>query len=162
MDSGDAGTGETNSMSRNSQLSILCAGLAATILVANAYGQTPTSQQPGPKIGFVNLNKVLDGWDVVQNFEDEVQGRIEKTQKEINEFDKRDKLVTHKVYFPTDPPLRVGDLITITVATPDILGQVLKFLVFADRSAGLGLLFGVMCELEKNPRYAEFLPAVTT
>ena len=83
------------------------------------------------------------------------------SQREINEFQKRDKLVTHKVFFPTDPPLRVGDQITITTASPDILGQVLKFQAEADRSAGLGLLFGAMCEVEKNPRHAEFLPAAT-
>ena len=84
------------------------------------------------------------------------------SQREISEFQKRDKMVTHKVYFPEDPPLRVGDLITITTATPDILGQVLVFQTEADRSAGLGILFSAMCEVEKNPRHAEFLPAATT
>lgn len=83
------------------------------------------------------------------------------SRAEINEFQKRDQRVTHKVFFPAVPPLRVGDRITITTAEPDILGQVLKFQSAADRSAGLGVLFGAMCELETNPRFAEFLPAAT-
>lgn len=83
------------------------------------------------------------------------------SQSEINEFQKRDQLVTHGVFFPVLPPLRVGDEITITVAQAGVLGQVLKFQAFADRSAGLGLLFKAMCQIENNPRHAEFLPAAT-
>ena len=83
------------------------------------------------------------------------------TQREIIDFDKRDQAVTHKVYFPTEPPLRVGDTITPTTAPSDVLGKTLKFQARADRSAGLGFLWGAMCELETNPRNAEFLPAAT-
>lgn len=81
------------------------------------------------------------------------------SQREVSQFQKRDQLVTHKVFFPAEPPLRVGDQITITTAEVGILGQVLKFQAKADRSAGLGILFGAMCEIENNPRNAEFLPA---
>lgn len=80
------------------------------------------------------------------------------SQSEINEFQKRDQSVTHKVYFPAEPPLRVGDHITITTAEAGMLGLVLKFQAAADRSAGLGVLFAAMCQEETNPRFAAFIP----
>ena len=80
------------------------------------------------------------------------------SQNEITEFQKRDKSVTHKVFFIDNPPLRVGDHITITTAEAGMLGLVLKFQAAADRSAGLGVLFGAMCEEENNPRFAAFIP----
>lgn len=78
---------------------------------------------------------------------------------EISEYQKRDERVTHKVFFPTEPPLRVGDRITVTATTAAdgvMAGLELKFLARSDRSAGLGVLYAAMCVEENNERPASF------
>ena len=77
------------------------------------------------------------------------------TRSEITEFEKRDERVTHKVFFNADQDLRPGDYLVVT-AGPSHVGERLKFQAYSDRSAGLGVLFGAMCELETNERYATF------
>ena len=70
------------------------------------------------------------------------------SMREINEYQRRNENVTHKVYFPTDPGLLVGDYLTVT-SGPSFVGTVLKFQADSDRSAGLGVLYGAMCEEER-------------
>lgn len=67
---------------------------------------------------------------------------------EINEFQRRNERVTHKVFFPADPGLQVGDILTVT-SGPSFVGIVLKFQADSDRSAGLGVLYAAMCEEER-------------
>ena len=59
--------------------------------------------------------------------------------------------VTHKVYFGARPSVRPGDQLVVTSGPADV-GAVLKVQADADRSAGKGVLFGVMCEEEANLR----------
>lgn len=77
------------------------------------------------------------------------------SRAEVEEFDKRDERVTHKVFFNSNPSPRVGDHFVVT-AGPSHIGEDLKFQADSDRSAGLGVLFGALCELESNERFATF------
>ena len=47
---------------------------------------TVAAQAQAPKIGFVNLSKVLDNWNTVKNFEKDIQDKMKKTQTEIDEL----------------------------------------------------------------------------
>lgn len=69
--------------------------------------------------------------------------------REIEEFQKRDQVITHKVFFPTDPNMRPGDTLTIT-GGPSFVGRELHFRAFTDRSAGLGVVFAGFFEEENN------------
>ena len=69
--------------------------------------------------------------------------------REVQEFQKMDQLVTHRVMYSSDPDLRPGDLIRVT-AGPSFVGKDLNFLSGTDRSAGLGKLFTVMANEENN------------
>ena len=77
------------------------------------------------------------------------------SRAEVVEFGKRDKLVSHRVYFSSNPAPRVGDYFVVT-AGPSHVGEDLKFQADSDRSAGLGVLYGALCELENNERFSTF------
>lgn len=64
-------------------------------------------------------------------------------------FDRRLDAVTHRVYFNADPGLLVGDEIYIT-SGPSHVTETLTHRAYADRSAGLGLLWTSQCELETD------------
>ena len=70
---------------------------------------------------------------------------------EVIEYQKKDQRITHKVFYASDPSIRPGDIVTVT-AGPSFVGRELNFKATTDRSAGLGVLFGVMCEEENNER----------
>mgnify|MGYP001616426435 CR=1 FL=1 len=70
-------------------------------------------------------------------------------QQEVEQYQKRDQLISHKVYYSSEPALRPGDLIRVT-AGPSYVGKDFNFESLADRSAGLGKLFAVMVNEENN------------
>ena len=71
------------------------------------------------------------------------------SQTEITEFQKRDQLITHKVYYTGDPGIRPGDQIVVT-AGPSFIGRTFDFQSQVDRSAGLGVLWGCMVSETNN------------
>jgi hypothetical protein len=73
------------------------------------------------------------------------------SQREIEQYQKRDELITHKVYYASDPSIRPGDRITVT-AGPSFVGDVFNYESLTDRSAGLGVLFRIMVNAENNKR----------
>lgn len=77
---------------------------------------------------------------------------------EINQFQKRDETITNKTFFPSDPGLRPGDHVVVT-AGPSNVGDDLRHLAAADRSAGLGVLFASFSMIEPNKRFDTFLNA---
>ncbi len=77
------------------------------------------------------------------------------SRAEVDEFGKRDERIVQKVYFATNPNPRVGDYFVVT-AGPSHVGEDLKFQADSDRSAGLGVLYGALCELENNERFSTF------
>ena len=70
-------------------------------------------------------------------------------QSEVQQYEKADQLITHKMYYKTQPTLRPGDLIRVT-AGPSYVGKDFNFESLADASAGLGKLFKVMVNEENN------------
>lgn len=78
------------------------------------------------------------------------------SMQQVNEYAKRGQRITHRVVFQAgDPGLRVGDRFVVT-SGPEYVGEVLKFVAGADRSAGLGVLWGGFFEAENNPRADSF------
>ena len=66
---------------------------------------------------------------------------------EMREFEKRGIVVTDKVYFPADPGVDAGYVLVVTnpqTGATDTLE--VKSRAKPDASAGLGVLFRVMCE----------------
>ena len=95
---------------------------------------------------------------------DEYMGNITKTetldtgvnawvqnasQREVEQYQKRDQLISHKVYYTSAPGIRPGDVIEVT-AGPSFVGKTFYFESLADRSAGLGVLFSVVVNEENN------------
>jgi hypothetical protein len=71
------------------------------------------------------------------------------SMSEIQEFEKRDERVTHKVFFAPDHDLRPGDKISVTVG-PSFVDVELHYRASTERSAGMGVLFTAMCEQDNN------------
>ena len=71
------------------------------------------------------------------------------SMSEVDEFQKLDQRVTHKVFYSADPGIRPGDRIVVTAGT-SFCGKTFDFRAMTDRSAGMGILFGVMVEEERN------------
>ncbi len=72
------------------------------------------------------------------------------TDAEILEFSRRGIIVTNKVYFPSDPGVDAGYILVVTnpqTGTTDTLE--VKSRAKPDASAGLGVLFRVMAELNR-------------
>ena len=73
------------------------------------------------------------------------------SDREVLEFEKRGMQIDRKVYFRTDPNLTTRHQILITkrlgvvVANPDVLD--VKSAAGPDATAGLGIVFRVMCQL---------------
>lgn len=79
-----------------------------------------------------------------------VRGWVQNaTQTEVNEFQKRDQSITHKIFYTADPGIRPGDQIVVT-AGPSFVGKTFDFQCAVDRSAGLGVLWGCMVAEENN------------
>jgi hypothetical protein len=76
------------------------------------------------------------------------------SMNEITEFQKQDQIVSHKVFYKTDPSLRPGDEITVT-AGPSFIGRVFSFKCITDTSAGLGRVWRCMVD-EANNEYKTF------
>lgn len=80
-------------------------------------------------------------------FTDRACWQQQASQGQIREFMKRGITVTDRVYFTDDPELTEKDILTITntqagsVATFEVRSRSLP-----DASAGLGVVFKVMCE----------------
>jgi len=70
---------------------------------------------------------------------------------QISEFAKRDQLISHTVYFESDPGLRPGDSIIVS-AGPSFVGVEMEYVAGTDYSAGLGVLYGAAFQEENNPR----------
>lgn len=71
---------------------------------------------------------------------------------EIEAYQKKDTVISHKVFFAADPGMRPGDEFTIT-AGPSFGGLTLEFVAGpTDRSSGLGKLYAAMFDQESNPR----------
>ena len=68
---------------------------------------------------------------------------------EIQEYEKQDQKITHKVFIITDPGLRPGDVLVVT-SGPSFVGKTLHHKVATDRSAGLGKFIASMCEESNN------------
>lgn len=74
------------------------------------------------------------------------------SQREVEEYQKRDQEISHKVFFRTKPDIRPGDEIVIS-AGPSFVGLTLEHVSGpTDRSAGLGELFAAMFMEDNNPR----------
>jgi hypothetical protein len=67
---------------------------------------------------------------------------------EIIHFQRRDQIVTHKVYFNRDPGVRLTDKLDVTSGPYD--GSRLTIRTHADSGAGLGLLWKVMAEIDRE------------
>lgn len=75
------------------------------------------------------------------------------SDREVQEFQKQDELVTHKVYYATNPDLRPGDVVRVT-AGPSFVGKDLNYASSTERSAGVGVLYRVMCSEDNNEQEA--------
>lgn len=69
---------------------------------------------------------------------------------EIREYQKRDQRVTHKLYFNRNPGFQLGDALTMGAASSQYAGEVLTIRDFKEATAGLGILWKVMCELDRE------------
>ncbi len=102
--------------------------------------QRPTYQRKPGDVGELQTNPVvssgLSAW--VQN----------RSRTEITEFQARDQAITDYVFFHEDPGLQIGDRIVVT-AGPSRVGDILTLIATEERSAGFGVLFGALCELER-------------
>lgn len=71
--------------------------------------------------------------------------------KEITEFAKRGMSVTDKVYFTTRPALSAKHLLAVTNSqTGQTKTYEVRAVVDPDASAGLGVLYKVMCEIRST------------
>lgn len=70
------------------------------------------------------------------------------SRSEILEYQKRDQEITDRVFFNLRPDLQVGDTVTV-LSGPSRVGQVFKVKAWEERSAGKGVLWGAMCEVER-------------
>lgn len=77
------------------------------------------------------------------------------SRQQINDFDKRDELVSHNVFFTTEYSLRPGDYIYVD-SGPSFVDKRLDYVAQSERSAGLGKLFGVICNEDNNQRFSSF------
>jgi len=59
---------------------------------------------------------------------------------EIKQFDARDEVVSHKVFFRSDPGIVPGNQIYVE-SGPSFVGQTFEYVAGAERSAGVGLLW---------------------
>jgi len=82
---------------------------------------------------------------VASNVESWVQNA--KTS-EILEYEKRNMEITDRVFFNAKPNLRVGDEIVVT-SGPSRVGDVFQMKDLVERSAGKGVLWRAMCEIER-------------
>lgn len=74
------------------------------------------------------------------------------SQREFEAFQKRDQLISHKVFFGSKVDFRPGDELVIT-AGPSFVGLTLEHVSGpTDRSAGLGKLFAAFFNEDTNPR----------
>lgn len=73
------------------------------------------------------------------------------TMREIEQYDKRDEVITHKVFMATNPGLQPGDIGTVD-SGPSFVGETLEYRASTDRSAGLGALQAAMCKQRNNKR----------
>jgi len=86
----------------------------------------------------------------LESLETGVRGWVQTaSQQEIEQYQKTDQLISHKVFYSSEPTLRPGDLIRVT-AGPSYVGKDFNFESLADASAGLGKLFKVMVNEENN------------
>ena len=72
------------------------------------------------------------------------------SQAQINEFAKRDQIVTHRIYYtPGDVEIKVGDTFLVTLG-PSYVNVRFKHIADADRSAGLDCVRMAFVEQFKN------------
>lgn len=67
---------------------------------------------------------------------------------EIIEYQKRNMEITDRVFFNAKPNLQVGDEIVVT-SGPSRVGDVLEMKDLVERSAGKGVLWRAMCEIDR-------------
>lgn len=67
---------------------------------------------------------------------------------EIMEYQKRDQEISDRVFFNAKPDLLVGDQIVVT-SGPSRVGDVFTVIDVVERSAGKGVLWRAMCEVER-------------
>lgn len=70
------------------------------------------------------------------------------SMQEIIEWQKRDEAITNRVIFKADPGLEVGDKIQVESGT-SFVGDVFVHKAVEDRSAGLGVIWTSLCEVER-------------
>lgn len=66
----------------------------------------------------------------------------------IIEFAKRDQVVTHRVFFNRNPSIRLTDKIRVT--SGEYSGKTLTVATDADASAGMGILWEVYAEIDRE------------
>jgi hypothetical protein len=67
---------------------------------------------------------------------------------EIIEYQKRDMMITDRIFFNANPSAQVGDRFVVT-SGPSRVGNIFKMKDLVERSAGKGVLWRAMCEEER-------------